>query len=287
MLHRSTLQLLRFSFSFFLMPIYWFSVSFISEADISRAIAVFIILHFLVYPSSNGYNSYMDRDEESIGGIKHPMQPTRQLFWVTILMDTMAILMSAFISGVFAACIAIYIFFSRLYSYRGVRLKKYPITGYLTVVINQGALTFFMIYHGVDENLTTHMPLLIMVASAFLIGGFYPITQIYQHNSDLKDGITTISMKAGKKGTFILCGVMYAFAMLLLWFYYSARELYLNFFVLITYFLPVIVYFIWWFLKVVKDESAANFKNTMRMNWIASTCTNLAFITIILIQRFG
>src|ERR1017187_6704314 len=98
MLKKSTIQLLRFHFSFFLMPVYWFGLSQVVYKNWPRAILVFIILHALVYPASNGYNSYMDRDETSIGGLKNPSLPTKQLFYATVIMDVAAILLSAFIS---------------------------------------------------------------------------------------------------------------------------------------------------------------------------------------------
>jgi 1,4-dihydroxy-2-naphthoate octaprenyltransferase len=144
-----------------------------------------------------------------------------------------------------------------------------------------------MVNHGADSNLTNHMSWLGLLAAAFLIGGFYPITQVYQHEADRKDNITTISMKLGKKGTFILCIVMYTIALIILWLYYSRYELYKSFFVLIIFFIPVVVYFIRWFMKVLKNDHLADYKHTMRMNWLASTCTSLAFITIILLQKFG
>ncbi len=287
MVHRSTIQLLRFHFSWFLMPVYWFALSFVENIYLPRAILVFIILHLLIYPSSNGYNSFMDRDAGSIGGLKKPLTPTKQLFLASVIMDVIAIALSLFISTLFATCIFIYIVCSRLYSYRGVRLKKYPIIGYLTVIVNQGALTFFMVYHGSDIFLTNHMSWMGLLAAAFLIGGFYPITQVYQHEADKKDNVTTISMLMGKKGTFIFCGIMYLLAMLILYLYYSGRELYTPFIVLLIFLLPVLVYFMQWFLQVLKDENKADFQHTMRMNWIASTCTSLAFLTIILIHKFG
>src|SRR6185312_4593436 len=156
------------------MPVYWFALSQVQQINWSHAFFIFIILHLLVYPASNGYNSYMDRDTSPIGGIKNPLQPTKQLFFVTVCMDITAVLLSLFISSVFALGILLYVVASRAYSYRKIRLKKYPVIGYLTVIIFHGAVTFFLVYHGTDSNHTFNVPVISMVASSLLIGGFYP-----------------------------------------------------------------------------------------------------------------
>jgi 1,4-dihydroxy-2-naphthoate octaprenyltransferase len=85
----------------------------------------------------------MDRDSSPIGGLANPLQPTKQLFHLTILMDLLAVLLGFFISIFFVCGILLYILASRAYSYRGIRLKKYPVLGYLVVLIFQGALVFF------------------------------------------------------------------------------------------------------------------------------------------------
>jgi 1,4-dihydroxy-2-naphthoate octaprenyltransferase len=174
-----------------------------------------------------------------------------------------------------------------MYSYRGIRLKRFPIIGYITVILNQGALTFWMVYHGAHLYQTASVPWHGIAAAAFLIGGFYPITQIYQHEADAKDGVRTISMLLGKRGTFIYCAIMYTVSFSLLFGYYKQQQELLYFAVLAIFFIPVIVLFLGWFLKVWKQEKFADFKHTMRMNWVASSCTNLAFITLLILQQFG
>ncbi|MEI2749334.1 MAG: hypothetical protein V9E88_11310 [Ferruginibacter sp.] len=143
MIAASTIQLLRIHFSVFLMPVYWFALSQLNSINNKDALLCFIILHLLVYPASNGYNSYMDRDTESIGGIKSPLQPTKQLFYVSLLMDITALLLSLLISVYFTVGLLLYILASRAYSYRGIRLKKYAIAGYLTVSNLPGCCYFF------------------------------------------------------------------------------------------------------------------------------------------------
>ncbi|MFN5134481.1 MAG: prenyltransferase, partial [Chitinophagaceae bacterium] len=156
------------------MPVYWFALTQLVNINWFRAILVFIILHVLVYPASNGYNSYMDRDETPIGGLKNPLQPTKQLFYTTIVMDVIAVTISFFISWYFAAGIVLYIMASRAYSYRGIRLKQCPYIGYLTVILFQGAVTYWLVYHGSSEALYTSASTSGMIASSLLIGGFYP-----------------------------------------------------------------------------------------------------------------
>ena len=266
------------------MPVYWFALSQVNQINRRDAILIFIILHVLVYPSSNGYNSYMDRDTGSIGGIKNPLQPTKQLFYVSVIMDVVAVSLSFFITPIFALGIVLYIFASRAYSYRKIRLKKYPVIGYLTVVIFQGAVTFFLVYHGSQSNHTSHVPVIATIAAGLLIGGFYPLTQIYQHEDDLKDGVRTISYKLGYKGTFIFTGIVYALAFCMLGILFFSNLQWNHFLVLQIFMAPVLVYFFIWFRKVLINTKEANFKNTMRMNLLASTCTNAGFITILILR---
>ena len=268
-------------FSFFLLPVYLFAVSQAPGVQVLHALLIFFILHVLVYPSSNGYNSYMDRDEGSIGGIKNPLQPTRQLFHVSVGMDVAAVLLSLLVSYVFTGCIIAYILASRAYSYRGVRLKQYPIIGYLTVVVFQGAVTFFMVYHGSSVNKTLDVPLAGMLAASLLIGGFYPLTQIYQHEADRKDGVRTISALLGYRGTFIFTALVYSLAMGLLAYLFFSKGEPTKFFVLATCMLPILVYFFKWAAGVWKNENVADFTHTMRMNMLASVCTNIAFLILL------
>jgi 1,4-dihydroxy-2-naphthoate octaprenyltransferase len=170
MLSASTIQLLRIPFSIFLSPIYFFALSQVPEIEWWKAILIFVILHFLIYPASNGYNSYMDRDTESIGGIEKPPPPSRQLYLLTIVLDIAAILLSALIHPLFPVFLLFYIGASKAYSYRGIRLKKFPVIGYLTVIIFQGALTFGLVYYGSNEDSTFFVPWQGMLICALLIG---------------------------------------------------------------------------------------------------------------------
>jgi 1,4-dihydroxy-2-naphthoate octaprenyltransferase len=285
MISADSIKLLRIPFSFFLAPLYFFTLSMVPDINWNNATLIFIILNFFIYPASNGYNSYMDRDTESIGGLEKPPSPSKELFYLTICLDSIGFLLSLLVNPLFAILLLIYIIASKAYSYRGIRLKKFAIIGYLTVIIFQGALTFCMVYIGTALN-GNSIPWQGICICALLIGGFYPLTQVYQHKQDVADGVTTISYKLGYTGTFIFCSIVYLAAWLLMAQFFIQNNN-INKLILVTiFFIPIIMYFGWWFLQVRKNTTAANFKNTMRMNWIAATCTNTAFIILLIWNHF-
>lgn len=283
MLHASTIQLLRFHFSLFLLPVYLFALSQLPDISWPSAIMVFIVLHLLVYPSSNGYNSYVDRDDGPIGGILKPLQPTRQLFHITLVMDLAAVLLSFFLGWVFSLGIVLYILASRAYSSRRVRLKKYPVISFITVFIFQGALVFYISYQSIFPGTTFNIPILPCIISGLLIGALYPLTQIYQHEDDRKDGVETISMLLGKKGSFLFSMILFLTATLLLYLRFNNSEPgYFLLFLLIM--LPVVLFFLYWMRKVWNDESQADFKNSLKMNILSTLCTTAFFIILIILK---
>jgi 1,4-dihydroxy-2-naphthoate octaprenyltransferase len=284
MLQKDTIQLLRFPFSLFLLPVYLFAVSQLNEVNWLNAFFIFFVLHFLVYPSSNGYNSYMDRDTTPIGGLKNPPPPSEQLFWTTVVMDVVAVTISLSISIYFSAGVLLYILASRAYSYRGIRLKKYPVTGYLTVIVFQGMLSFFLSYHGSSADLTLSVPSTPMLCAACLIGGYYPLTQVYQHEEDKKDGVQTISMLLGVKGTFIFSGCLFALATGLMFITFRYQTAY--FIIFTGCMLPALLFFANWTVKVWQHEKKADFRNSLLMNVLASVCTAVCFITLIILKQF-
>jgi 1,4-dihydroxy-2-naphthoate octaprenyltransferase len=269
------------------MPVFFLAISQCDKWDShlqGRALLVFLVLHLFIYPASNGYNSYMDQDEGSIGGLKHPPKATRQLFYASILFDLCGLGISAFLGGEFLLGILLYILVSRAYSWRGIRLKRYPVVGFLSVVLFQGAFTFSNVLVGIEQ--VTHVQVfstlfLPALASSLMIAGVYPLTQIYQHDQDIAHGDVTISYILGYRGTFLFSLSMFVLAGILLFFQFSTTQ-----FVIFQLFLaPVSAYFLYWMRIVWKDTKKADFEHTMWMNTVAATCMNTCFLTLFFLSR--
>ena len=281
---RNTIKLLRIPFSFFLMPVFWLALSQAENINWVNAIMCFVVLHLCIYPASNGYNSYMDQDETSIGGLEHPPKPTKQLFYAALLLDIFGLILAYFVSLSFLFCVLGYVVASRAYSFKGIRLKKYPILGFLTVVIFQGGFTFWMVYNAVGNNGFDISLVPILLACSFLIGGVYPLTQVYQHEADKASGDTTISYMLGIKGTFVFAAILFAISNVFFILHFVEQERIMHFFIMQLCLIPVTHFFFTWFKSVLKNPLEANFKNTMRMNLIASVCMNLCFIVLLTLK---
>ena len=280
---------LRIPFSLFLMPVFWFAVSQSQRPDWGVVAVLFVVLHLLIYPASNAYNSYFDKDEGPIGGLENPPPVNIELFYVAWVLDIVAFIVAYFLGGwILSVALIIYSSISKAYSNDKIRLKKYPIISWLTVGIFQGAFTYLTVIQAVDKislsNILQNIYLIPAILSSLNLLGFYPMTQIYQHEEDARRGDMTMSRLLGIKGTFIFTASIFLFVTIGFFFYFQNTQLFhvQAFVVYLLVMSPVLIYFNLWFLKVLKNENQADFHHTMRLNMLGSVCLNLFFILLLI-----
>jgi len=287
MFSRSSWLHLRIPFSYFLLPVFLFSLSVSPNFNAARLFWVFFIVHFLLYPASNGYNSYFDKDEKSIGGLKNPPPVNKGLYYLSISFDVVAIVLGYIkISLLFAGMLLIYGLVSKAYSHPTIRLKKYAITGWLITGLFQGLFTFAMCYIGLNNYSVTSIfkPFVLIpgMLTTVMLWANYPMTQVYQHEEDAKRGDRTFSLMLGVRGTFYFVGAVFTVVTVgfVLYFLNFFKLGYALFFLLAL--LPVVTYFFYWFRKVYKDEGYADHQHTMNLNFISATCLNAFFMFLFL-----
>ncbi len=286
------LQLLRIPFSYYLTPVFLFAISMADSHDSERVILLFIALHLFIYPASNAYNSFMDQDESSIGGLKNPPKAGREVFYASILFDFIGLALCYYLSPGLCYAVLLYVIVSRLYSWHGVRLKKYPLIGFLTVIIFQGAYIFAIVFIFSQRLPVSDIILQVNFAFPALISsvnlaGIYPLTQVYQHKEDAKAGDQSFSMWLGIRGTFEFSAACFAISGIMMGYHFIGSNQSHLFYVFILFLFPVMAFFFWWAGKVWNDPTQANFRYTMLMNKFAATFLNLYFICVIVIRHFN
>ncbi len=274
---------LRLAFSFFLLPIFLFALSAAPTLNWQKTTLIFLVWHFLVYPASNAYNSYFDKDEGSIALLKTPPKTDVSLYFLAIFLEWLAVALALFVSISFAFAVLIYNSISKAYSHPTVRLKKYPFISFLMVFIFQGGFVYLSTVLALQDltwlQLNKNM-VLPAVLSACLVGASYPLTQVYQHEEDLKRGDKTLSILLGVKGSFIFSGLLFLVSGLLMYFYWQQKSQREFFYLFCLFIFPVTGYFGYWFIKVWKDKREANYLNMMRMTIISGSAMFLYFLWV-------
>ncbi|OAQ38459.1 ubiquinone biosynthesis protein UbiA [Pedobacter psychrophilus] len=277
---------LRLPFSLLLLPVYLFALSAAPNVNNTHALLVFVILHFFIYPASNGYNSYFDKDEDSIALIKNPPKVNYSLYITSICLEWIGASLALLVSIQFCIGVIIFNSLSKAYSHSSVRLKKYPIISFLVVFIFQGGFIFLLCYGAISNSFFGFKADEYLAASicSCLIGASYPITQIYQHQEDGKRGDKTLSILLGYKGSFIFSGIVFFIGLSLMFLYWQLQNDLINFYVFAIMGIPILTYFIWWFYKVIKDIKHANFRNTMRMTMISGLTMLIYFTWLVFVS---
>nr|WP_271544513.1 UbiA family prenyltransferase [Pelobium sp.] len=271
-----------------LLPVYLFAISGIHDINVYHTLVVFIVLHLLIYPASNGYNSYFDKDEGSIALVKTPPKINRSLYLAAIALEWLGVLLSASVNLHFAIGVLMYIILSRAYSHPKTRLKKYPIISFLVVFIFQGGFIYLLTFYACSNHFDgfTNQNYWAALISSCLIGASYPLTQIYQHEEDRKRGDQTLSILLGMKGSFLFSGLVFSIGFSLMFFYWFALNQLFYFFVFVALSLPILLYFTWWYFQVFKDKQQANFKNAMRMTILSSAFMLIYFCWVVLMKFY-
>ncbi len=285
---KSALLHMRFFFSFFLLPVYVFALSQVPQFTVLNAVLIFVAWHVFVYPASNGYNSYFDKDEGSIALLEKPPQVDKSLYWFSLMFDALGFVVGLFVSFEFALATLIYGLLSKMYSHPTIRLKKYPIISFLVVFVFQGAFVYWVTYAALAGESIFQIQargfLIAGIICSCLIGASYPLTQVYQHDEDRKRGDKTLSLLLGVKGSFIFPGLLFGLSVLLMFRYWMLVKQPQNFWLFLIFVAPVMLVFFRWFFKVIENKRNADFKNMSFMT-LTSGCAMLVYFLLILLLR--
>lgn len=273
---------LRFVQSLLLTPIVFLALTDAPTIQWRPVLVLLLILALSIFPASNGYNSFYDRDEGSIGGLERPPPVDRQLFYYSLILEVLGLLLTWLAFDLESVLIlTVYGAFSKLYSHPAVRLKARPWASLLVVALCQGPLIYLL-----ASSLFTGLPwtaenYLLALASFLMIVAVYPLTQIYQHTEDERRGDFTVSRLLGIRGTFLFSGTLFSCLVLVL---AAAWTLDLELAVFVILNLPVFVLFFKWARSAWSDPRYANYSLTTKFLKGLSTTAHLSLFTIYLMR---
>jgi len=278
---KSNFAHLRFKFVAYLIPVFLFALSCSKLQSTGRVILTFVVLHGFLYPASNAYNSFYDRDEKSIGGLEHPPQITSELKTISYALDFVALVLAIRMGAAFFGMVLIYGFISKAYSHPIIRLKKRPFLSWIIVSIFQGAWIFYAVQIGVGS----HIDYAAGAVATLLVASSYPLTQIYQFAEDQKRGDLTLSRWLGIRGTFVFSALLLLVALVAMIICLSHSYARSQIAWLPIFLMPVGVHFFSWMIATFRDSGEANYKNANRMSFFATWSMSSFFVFLLLMPR--
>ncbi|MDF3067780.1 MAG: UbiA prenyltransferase [Polyangiaceae bacterium] len=166
----------------------------------------FLAFHVFLYGGITAYNSFYDRDEGPVGGLRQPPAVTAPLLGFSLAVQLVGLALTLLVGWQLAALYVIVMVLSVAYSHPRFRWKARPLLSLLVVALGQGAVGFRAGWLCAATPplplLSSYEGLLGMGAAILLTTGFYPLSQLYQIDEDRQRGDLTFAVTYGAKASF-------------------------------------------------------------------------------------
>lgn len=170
----------------------------LATGDWLRFAGALIIWTVFLNGGTLALNTAHDKDEGDIGYLSNPPPIPRHLSNFGTLILTAGLVLSTMVGWKFMAIYAVCYCMSILYSVPPIRLKSRAGFDVLINSTGYGMLTFLAGFAA--SNLPIQLHAWIAGAGYFLLfTGFYPLTQLYQNEEDMRHGDITLSGALGRK----------------------------------------------------------------------------------------
>ncbi len=156
----------------------------------------FLNVHILLFGGATAFNSYWDKDEGPIGGLKNPPEMTPWMQKVSLLFMFAGWIWAWSISLSYGLIYGLSFLLFWLYSTPLARWKGHPILSLFAIAISTGLNSVLLGYWAAGGFYS--LSILITAAGASLIlVSLYPVSQIYQVVEDTRRGDETFTKRYG------------------------------------------------------------------------------------------
>ncbi len=200
---------LRLRFNLVLSPIYLWGV-WLAGGDLgdARVWLGWLSLHVFLYGGTTAFNSFYDRDEGPIAGMRHPAPVDAGLLWWSLGVQAAGLPLALLVGVPFAIAWGVLFVVAAAYSHPRTRLKAHPASAIAAVALGQGGVGFLAGWWAVALPGASVAALLDVaradvavgaLTSALLLAGLYVVSQSYQTTEDRKRGDRTLPVIWGPK----------------------------------------------------------------------------------------
>ena len=151
-----------------------------SDIDVRWFVIQLLNVHLLLFGGATAYNSFWDKDEGPIGGLRNPPKMSPWMWMASLFLQMIGVLLAIPEGAYFLTVYVLSMLFFWLYSTPWARWKSRPIKSLIAIGISTGFNSVLLGYLAAGN---TTVPLMVFVAAlgaSLLLLSLYPISQIYQ-----------------------------------------------------------------------------------------------------------
>lgn len=172
---------------------------FVSQLDASTFWIQFLNVHLLLFGGATAFNSYWDKDEGPIGGLKNPPPLSDWMRNASIILQCVGLIFAATVSLQFAMVYAASMLLFWLYSSPLARWKSHPHLSLIAIGGSTGLGGFLLGYIAGGAMISWQIVIPGLGASLILLS-LYPVSQIFQMDEDRIRGDQTFAVSYGLQG---------------------------------------------------------------------------------------
>lgn len=274
---------LRLHYQFFILSGgYLLAGLFVEDVNWNQFWLQFLNVHVLLFGGATAYNSWWDKDEGPIGGLKSPPKMNRWMWPASMILQYAGLMWAVTIGWNYAIIYAVSMLFFWLYSTPMARWKGKPVLSLVAIGVSTGTNSFLLGFLAAGGYPINFFEDAIAFGVAFIMLSLYPVSQVYQIEEDSGRGDQTFAVKYGLKGVKLLFTVLFLVGSVIV-----GLGLYIHFNLLGLLFLGVNILayiilcrFIWNLIG-----SSQEYEMVMRLKLFTSLCFVL-FICAVLAYQY-
>src|SRR6056297_1641773 len=172
----------------------------------------FFNVHVLLFGGATAYNSWWDKDEGAIGGLKHPPKMEKWMHPASLLFMFTGWVWSIFTGFEYAAVYGTSLLFFWLYSTPHARWKGKPLLSLAAIAVSTGFNSVLLGLWAAGGVFNAAVLLSAVGASTILLS-LYPVSQIFQIDEDRNRGDETFTAHDGLESTKKFFVISYLFGL--------------------------------------------------------------------------
>jgi hypothetical protein len=252
-----------------------------ADPDWTTFFLQFFNVHVLLFGGATAFNSWHDKDEGPIGGLRNPPAMKRWMRDLSLILQFIGLIWSLTAGILFSGFYLLSIILFWLYSTPAARWKGKPVLSLVAIGISTGTNSLLLGALAAGAGLSLFI-LSAGIGTALMILSLYPVSQIYQVEDDLKRGDLTFAGAYGLKAVRLFCIISFILGVVIVsisvYFIYRAFSIVFLGVGLIVWFM-----LIKWIRSLRADRN--QYDQVMLLKYVVSGSFVLFIVTALLIRH--